>query len=52
MAIKTLREEHAFYDRDEFVREAYVMMGLNHPCVVKLIGISYGPPLSMVSTLH
>lgn len=25
------------------------MMGLRHPCVVKLIGVSYGPPLSMVS---
>ena len=49
VAIKTLREEQAYYDRDEFVREACVMMKLRHPCVVKLIGVSYGPPLSMVS---
>lgn len=51
VAIKTLREEQAYYDRDEFVREACVMMKLRHPCVVKLIGISYGPPLSMVQEL-
>lgn len=51
VAIKTLRQEHANRNRDEFVREARVMMGLRHPCVVKLIGISYGPPLSMVQEL-
>ena len=51
VAIKTLRQEHAHRNREEFVREARVMMGLRHPCVVKLIGISDGPPLSMVQEL-
>ncbi|KAE8751214.1 hypothetical protein FOCC_FOCC002042 [Frankliniella occidentalis] len=51
VAIKTLRQEHAHRNKEEFVREARVMMGLRHPCVVKLIGISYGPPLSMVQEL-
>jgi tyrosine-protein kinase len=49
VAIKTLHQEHVAANRDEFLREAKVMIGLNHHCIVKLIGISKGPPLLMVS---
>ena len=31
------------------MREARVMSGLNHPCVVKLLGVCLGPPLILVS---
>nr|CAD7448112.1 unnamed protein product [Timema bartmani] len=51
VAIKTLHQEHVEANRDEFLREARVMMGLNHHCVVKLIGVSKGPPLQMVQEL-
>jgi tyrosine-protein kinase len=49
VAIKTLHEEHVEANRDEFLREAKVMIELNHHCVVRLIGVSKGPPLLMVS---
>jgi tyrosine-protein kinase len=48
VAIKTLHQEHVATNRDEFLREAKVMIGLNHHCVVRLIGVSTGPPLLMV----
>ena len=48
MAIKTLHQEHVDANREEFLREARVMMDLCHHCVVKLIGVSKGPPLLMV----
>jgi len=51
VAIKTLHQEHVAANRDEFLREAKVMIGLNHHCIVKLIGVSKGPPLLMVN-LH
>jgi tyrosine-protein kinase len=49
VAIKTLHQEHVAANRDEFLREATVMIGLNHHCIVRLIGVSKGPPLLMVS---
>ena len=49
VAIKTLHQEHVAANRDEFLREAKVMIGLNHHCIVRLIGVSKGPPLLMVS---
>jgi serine/threonine protein kinase len=49
VAIKTLHQEHVEANRDEFLREAKVMIGLNHHCIVRLIGVSKGPPLLMVS---
>ena len=49
VAIKTLHQEHVTANRDEFLREAKVMIGLNHHCIVKLIGVSKGPPLLMVN---
>lgn len=48
MAIKTLHHEYIQTNREEFLREARVMIGLNHHCVVRLIGLSRGPPLLMV----
>ena len=35
----------------EFLREARVMSGLNHPCVVNLLGVCLGPPLILVQEL-
>lgn len=49
VAIKTLREDYIPTNREEFLREARLMMALNHHCIVKIIGLSEGPPLLMVS---
>ncbi|EDW79672.1 uncharacterized protein Dwil_GK17895 [Drosophila willistoni] len=49
VAIKTLRDEHS--NKDEFLREASVMMRLEHKCIVRLIGISKGEMLMMVQEL-
>lgn len=51
VAIKTLHNEHLDRGKDNFIREAHVMMKLNHHCIVKLIGLSLGPPLMMVQEL-
>ncbi|EDV98232.1 tyrosine-protein kinase Shark [Drosophila grimshawi] len=52
VAIKTLRdeEEHAI-NKQDFLREASVMMRLEHKCIVRLIGISKGDMLMMVQEL-
>ena len=34
--------------KDDFLREAKVMAGLDHPCIVKLVGVCEGPPLMLV----
>ena len=36
---------------EEFMGEARVMMGLDHQCVVQLLGTSHGPPILMVMEL-
>nr|XP_023011700.1 tyrosine-protein kinase shark [Leptinotarsa decemlineata] len=51
VAIKILHNEQMETNRDEFLSEAHLMMKLNHHCVVKLIGLSLGPPLLMVQEL-
>lgn len=51
VAIKMLHDEHCRQNRDEFLREASVMIQLKHHCIVKLIGITRGPPLMMVQEL-
>lgn len=51
VAIKTLHDEHCQQNRAEFLREASVMIKLSHHCIVRLIGISKGPPLMMVQEL-
>lgn len=39
-------------NREEFLREARVMMKLEHPCIVQLIALCKGPPLMMVTSLN
>lgn len=48
MALKTLHGEHINTGEAEFQREADVMMGLDHPCIVRLYGICRGETLMMV----
>ncbi len=31
------------------MQEAKIMVKLDHPCIVKLIGVSMGPPVMLVS---
>lgn len=51
VAVKTLRKEYMSSNKEEFLREAKVMMGLRHHCIVKLINISMGSTLLMVQEL-
>eukprot|EP00117_Sycon_ciliatum_P034431 scpid28750/ scgid26277/ Tyrosine-protein kinase HTK16 len=55
VAIKTLRPEHIAHGEPEFLREAQVMMSLNHPCIVRLIGVCLadkdGSPMMLVQEL-
>ncbi|XP_060516097.1 tyrosine-protein kinase Shark isoform X2 [Cylas formicarius] len=52
VAIKTLRSEQVDQgNRGAFLSEAQVMIKLKHHCIVKLIGLSYGPSLLMVQEL-
>lgn len=51
VAIKTLHDERYKENRVSFLREASVMIQLRHHCIVQMIGISKGPPLSMVQEL-
>lgn len=48
VAVKTLHESHCRQNRQEFLREASVMIKLQHPCIVRLIGICKGPPSLMI----
>ena len=36
---------------EDFLREAKVMMSLDHQSIVQLLGISHGPPILMVLEL-
>ncbi|KAF5281211.1 hypothetical protein FQR65_LT14826 [Abscondita terminalis] len=51
VAVKTIRNEDIEANKTAFLREAEVMMKLKHHCVVRLIGLQYGPPLLMVQEL-
>lgn len=51
VAIKTLRDEHCRTNKQEFLREASVMIRLKHHCIVQLIGIAKGETLMMVQEL-
>lgn len=51
VALKTLHGEHINTGEAEFQREADVMMGLDHPCIVRLYGICRGETLMMVQEL-
>lgn len=51
IAVKQLVENQNKRNRADFLREASVMIRLNHHCIVNLIGICKGPPLMMVEEL-
>lgn len=51
VAVKTLHKEHYQENLSEFLREASVMIKLDNPYIVKLIGITKGPPLGLVQEL-
>lgn len=51
VAIKTLRVDAMGHGEQEFMREAKIMITLNHPCIVKLIGVSKGKPMMLVQEL-
>lgn len=51
VAIKTLHKEHYEENLSAFLREASVMIKLDNDYIVKLIGITKGPPLSLVQEL-
>ncbi|KAK2720578.1 hypothetical protein QYM36_004454 [Artemia franciscana] len=48
IALKILQN---LQNQKEFIREANLMMSLDHPYIVRLIGVSKGPPLQMVEEL-
>jgi len=47
--VKTLNPSHLITGKDEFLGEAKVMVQLDHPCIVKLIGICQQQELMLVS---
>lgn len=51
VAVKMLHDEHCRQNREEFLKEASVMIQLKNHCIVKLLGITRGPPLMMVQEL-
>ncbi len=51
VAVKTLRVDAMGHGEQEFMREARIMVTLNHPCIVKLIGVTKGKPMMLVSDL-
>ncbi|XP_045780421.1 tyrosine-protein kinase HTK16 [Maniola jurtina] len=51
VAVKTLHVQHTDTNKQEFLSEAKLMMSLQHRCIVRLIGVSLGPPLAMVQEL-
>ncbi|CAB3256412.1 unnamed protein product [Arctia plantaginis] len=51
VAVKTLHMQHTDTNKEEFLSEAKVMMSVRHTCIVRLIGVSLGPPLAMIQEL-
>ena len=51
VAVKTLRVDAMGHGEQEFMREARIMITLNHPCIVRLIGVTRGKPMMLVSLL-
>jgi len=49
VAVKTLLETPLNDGKEDFLREARVMLELDHPNVVRLIGVCEGPPVMIVS---
>ena len=48
VAVKTLRVDAMGHGEQEFMREARIMITLNHPCIVRLIGVTRGKPMMLV----
>lgn len=51
VAVKTLRPDSVGSGHQEFLREANVMHHLNHPNVVRLLGVCLMPSLMIVQEL-
>jgi len=49
VAVKTLNPGHLSTGKEEFLGEANVMVQLDHPCIVKLIGVCQHPQLMLVN---
>lgn len=45
--MKTLHEDNKV-NKKNFLKEADVMMNLNHLYIVQLVGVCHGPPVAMV----
>lgn len=50
VAVKTLHDNDKV-NKKSFLKEAEVMMNLNHLYIVKLVGVCHGPPVAMVQEL-
>uniref|UniRef100_A0A6A7G0H4 Tyrosine-protein kinase n=2 Tax=Hirondellea gigas TaxID=1518452 RepID=A0A6A7G0H4_9CRUS len=51
VAVKTLHNTSDSNNKNLFLQEAKLMMNLNHPYIVKLLGVCHGPPVAMVQEL-
>ncbi|XP_066920050.1 tyrosine-protein kinase HTK16-like [Clytia hemisphaerica] len=51
VALKTLHKDKLLQGEKEFLREARVMSQLDHPCIVRLLGVCLGPPMILVQEL-
>jgi tyrosine-protein kinase len=52
VAVKALSKDNIEPGQnEEFIREARIMMSLDHQCIVQLVGVSHGPPILMVLEL-
>ncbi|CAH2989231.1 unnamed protein product [Chilo suppressalis] len=51
VAVKTLHAHHSAATRRDFLCEARLMVSLRHRCIVRLQGVSLGPPLAMIQEL-
>ena len=49
MAVKTLNSQYLETGKDNFLREAQVMVCFDHPFIVKLIGVCEAETLMLVS---
>lgn len=51
VAMKTLHQDKLQQGEKEFLRESRVMSHLNHPNIVRLLGVCLGPPMILVTEL-
>ena len=48
VAVKTLHKDAMVHGQKEFLREADIMRGLDHHCIVKLLGVVLGKNMMLV----